>query len=140
MNPSITKYSFAFLFFAILTTPSFPESPPLTGQHPYHLDVTTPKKIQGGYLLFLPKDYGKDKKLWPTILFLHGAGERGDDLGILGRIALPMVLEERDDFPFIVISPQCPKGQGGPTIFSSLCSGISSPDTGWTLTVFISPV
>jgi len=84
----------------------------VTGQHPYYLDIAAPKKIQGGYLLFLPKDYGKENVLWPAILFLHGAGERGDDLGILGRIALPMVLEERDDFPFIVISPQCPRGQG----------------------------
>lgn len=108
MNSIISKCFMAVLLCATLSTTSFSESRFLTGQHPYHLDKAG---IKGGYLLFLPKDYGKEEKLWPTILFLHGAGERGDDLGILGRIALPMVLEERDDFPFIVISPQCPKGQ-----------------------------
>lgn len=91
--------------FTVLSKPQV-----LTGQHPHYLDKTSPQRISGGYLLFLPRDYEKDERLWPTILFLHGAGERGDDLGILGRIALPMVLEERDDFPFIVISPQCPRG------------------------------
>lgn len=101
----------ALLVFSITCTASHSEPKFSTGQHPYYLDVSVPKRIQGGYLLYLPKDYGEKEILRPTILFLHGAGERGDDLGILGRIALPMVLEERDDFPFIVISPQCPKGQ-----------------------------
>jgi poly(3-hydroxybutyrate) depolymerase len=31
------------------------------------------------YLLYLPMDYEK-KPSWPLMLFLHGAGERGDDL------------------------------------------------------------
>ena len=111
MNLLLYKCFMAVLLCATLSSTSFSESRFLTGQHPYYLDKAIPKGIKGGYLLFLPKDYGKEEKLWPTILFLHGAGERGDDLGILGRIALPMVLEERDDFQFIVISPQCPKGQ-----------------------------
>jgi len=111
MNSLISQCFLALLLFTTVSTTSSSESHFLTGQHPYYLDKTTTKRIKGGYLLFLPKDYGKEEKLWPTILFLHGAGERGDDLGILVRIALPMVLEERDDFPFIVISPQCPKDQ-----------------------------
>ncbi len=111
MNPFFMTWGFIALFCAAGGAAASSEPQFATGQHRYHLDVSSPKKIQGGYLLFLPKEYGKDRKLWPTILFLHGAGERGDDLGILGRIALPMVLEERDDFPFIVISPQCPKGR-----------------------------
>ena len=111
MNLSIPRCCIAVLIAATVCTTSYSESAFLTGQHPYHLEKTAPRRIEGGYLLFLPKDYGKEEKLWPTILFLHGAGERGDDLGILVRIALPMVLEERDDFPFIVISPQCPRNQ-----------------------------
>jgi len=111
MKRLIVKCISTVLFFTATGATSMAEPHVLTGQHPYHLDKAGSPGITGGYLLFLPEDYGKDDKLWPTILFLHGAGERGDDLGILGRIALPMVLEERDDFPFIVISPQCPKGQ-----------------------------
>ena len=38
------------------------------------------------YLLYLPEDYGQDPaRRWPLILFLHGAGERGDDVS---RVAL----------------------------------------------------
>ena len=61
------------------------------------------------YLLFLPEGYGKEKKLWPTILFLHGAGERGNDLEKVKLHGPPKIVETQKDFPFIVISPQCPK-------------------------------
>lgn len=61
------------------------------------------------YLIFLPRDY-KSSEEWPLILFLHGAGEKGTDLDRLKNTALPEKLEEREDFPFVVISPQCPPG------------------------------
>ena len=32
-----------------------------------------------GYLLNLPKDYDSTKR-YPLVFFLHGAGERGEDL------------------------------------------------------------
>jgi predicted peptidase len=61
------------------------------------------------YLLFLPKEYGADTdKTWPLILFLHGMGERGDDLELIKKHGLPKILDEVDDFEFIVVSPQCP--------------------------------
>jgi len=120
MKSLISTSFIVILQIIALSTPSISETNFQTGQHPYQLDTTISKRITGGYLLYLPKDYEKDKiGLWPVILFLHGAGERGDDLGILGRIALPMVLDERDDFPFIVISPQCPKNQRWSTEFLS---------------------
>ncbi|HSW44924.1 MAG TPA: hypothetical protein VLM89_05085 [Phycisphaerae bacterium] len=31
-------------------------------------------------MLYLPSDYGTPGKRWPLVLFLHGAGERGNDL------------------------------------------------------------
>ena len=67
-----------------------------------------------GYLLFLPKDYGVDNRQWPVMLFLHGAGERGEDLKLVKVHGPPKLVEERSDFPFIVISPQCPKDQWWP--------------------------
>ena len=36
-------------------------------------------KVTMKYLLYLPKDY-EQKPSWPLMLFLHGSGERGDDL------------------------------------------------------------
>ena len=43
------------------------------------------------------------------MLFLHGAGERGDDLELVKVHGIPKVVEQQPDFPFIVLSPQCPK-------------------------------
>ncbi len=60
------------------------------------------------YLLYLPKDYEK-KPSWPLMLFLHGAGERGDDLTLVKKHGPPKLIDAGKDFPFIVVSPQCPK-------------------------------
>ena len=67
------------------------------------------------YLLFLPQGHGstekKDEK-WPLLLFLHGAGERGNDnLDLVKKHGPPKIVDEKKDFPFITISPQCPAGK-----------------------------
>jgi len=63
------------------------------------------------YLMFLPKDYVKTGKPSPMIVFLHGSGERGSDLEKVKAWGPPAIVEKNPDFPFIVISPQCPEGQ-----------------------------
>ena len=60
------------------------------------------------YLLYLPKDY-EQKPSWPLMLFLHGAGERGDDLNLVKKHGPPKLIEAGQQFPFMVVSPQCPK-------------------------------
>ena len=68
------------------------------------------KEMQLNYLLYLPEDYDPDKEGgYPTILFLHGAGERGDNLDVLTAWGPPKIASQKG-LPFIVISPQCPKG------------------------------
>lgn len=68
------------------------------------------KTVRLDYLLFLPKGYDKgSEQKWPLILFLHGAGERGDDLERVKVHGLPKIVEQKADFPFIVVSPQCPE-------------------------------
>ncbi|WP_298847020.1 hypothetical protein [Clostridium sp.] len=42
------------------------------------------------------------------ILFLHGAGERGGSIDNIKINGLPKILEEKEDFPFITVSPLCP--------------------------------
>lgn len=65
-----------------------------------------------GYLLFLPQGYApKGDKEWPLILFLHGAGERGTDLNLVALAGPPKLVKERPDFPFVVVSPQCPANE-----------------------------
>jgi hypothetical protein len=69
--------------------------------------------IENGYLLFLPQDYKNDsQKKWPMIMFLHGSGERGTVLDSVKKHGPPKIVEQRKDFPFIVVSPQCPPNEG----------------------------
>jgi len=47
------------------------------------------------------------EKEFPLILFLHGAGERGNNIEIVKRHGIAKIVEQKDNFPFITISPQC---------------------------------
>ncbi|MCE5341114.1 MAG: prolyl oligopeptidase family serine peptidase [Planctomycetaceae bacterium] len=61
------------------------------------------------YLLYVPKTYDANSEKMPLIIFLHGAGERGDDLNRVKVHGIPKMIENGEDFPFIVVSPQCPE-------------------------------
>ena len=91
------------------------------GQHGYIFEAQIVKTVRLNYLLFLPKDYGADsKRKWPLILFLHGMGERGDDLEIVKKHGIPKIVKQRKDFPFIAVSPQCPKSSFWPAEVDAL--------------------
>ena len=68
--------------------------------------------VYGGrdYLYYLPEGYEKAEKGLPLILFLHGAGARGDNIEKVRRGGLPGYLEREGELPFVVVSPQCRKG------------------------------
>lgn len=55
-----------------------------------------------------PKDFTKTKK-YPVILFLHGAGSRGNDINVLRNNPYFTITEKHKDFPFISVAPQCNK-------------------------------
>jgi len=79
-------------------------------QQPFKFEARIIKKVRLNYLLFLPQNYNlAPQQKWPLILFLHGAGERGDDLELVRKHGIPKIVEQREDFPFIVVSPQCPE-------------------------------
>ena len=60
------------------------------------------------YVKYLPVDYDESKK-YPLVFFLHGAGERGDDLDVASRHGyMKHVREDGAEYPFIFIAPQCP--------------------------------
>lgn len=80
----------------------------VTGQTPQTFKQKLTKTIGLNYLLYLPQDYFSTEKKYPLILFLHGAGERGDDLERVKIHGIPKIVEQGEDFPFIAISPQCP--------------------------------
>lgn len=63
------------------------------------------------YVLFVPHGYDGSKK-YPLILFLHGAGERGDDgqLPVMQGIGNAIKFKGGEKkFPCFVIFPQCKK-------------------------------
>lgn len=62
------------------------------------------------YLLYLPTDYEASDKKYPLVLFLHGSGERGNDIELVKRHGPPKLVEEGKEFPFVLVSPQCPDG------------------------------
>jgi len=97
----------------VLPCPAAPEAPaPVAGQSARKFETTVTTTYRFDYLLFLPKDYEIDKtKRWPLILFLHGAGERGKDVNMVAKHGPPKIVGGRPDFPFIVVSPQCPPDQ-----------------------------
>jgi predicted peptidase len=70
-------------------------------------------QIELDYLLHLPSAYdgGAKTERWPLVLFLHGAGERGDDLELLKKNGPPKLIAAGKDIPAIVVSPQCPTNQ-----------------------------
>ncbi|MGD6794874.1 dienelactone hydrolase family protein [Metabacillus indicus] len=72
-------------------------------------EKTITKKIEAklSYLLKLPEGYEEGTDEVPLVLFLHGAGERGTNPEDVRKIGLPEVAD-REDFPFILLAPQCP--------------------------------
>ena len=78
-------------------------------QRKIKLDIMDKNDISLNYLFYLPEDYKDDKeKKWPMILFLHGMGERGDDLELVKIHGIPKIVSSKKDFSFIAVSPQCP--------------------------------
>jgi len=80
------------------------------GQHPQVFAKEITKTIRADYLLYLPEGYGEGEESWPLILFLHGAGERGDDVRKVTMHGPPkLVSTEGRRLPFVIVSPQCPE-------------------------------
>ena len=78
-------------------------------QEPKHFEGKRTFTFEANYLLYLPKGYdAQSSKKWPLMLFLHGAGERGTDITKVATHGPPKHGIQMEDFPFIVVSPQCP--------------------------------
>jgi Predicted dehydrogenases and related proteins len=75
----------------------------MTQEYTFTERLTIP--VTRRYLLSLPRDYHAEQhKRWPLVLFLHGAGERGEDLQALTCHGLPRLVEEGQDFPFLMVA------------------------------------
>lgn len=78
------------------------------------LVFTNEKGLKLNYRLMVPEAYDpKGTEKYPLVLFLHGAGERGDDnekqlIHGTKEFAKP---ENRKKYPAFVVVPQCPEGK-----------------------------
>ena len=62
------------------------------------------------YLVTYPEGFQEDKK-YPLVIFLHGAGTRGDDIGKLkGNKAYLQIKAWQDSKGFILLAPHCKNG------------------------------
>ncbi len=65
------------------------------------------------YVVYVPKGYSAEKP-HPTILFLHGSGEQGDDGKKQVSVGLgPAIRKAEAKWNYIAIFPQKPRGPGG---------------------------
>jgi predicted peptidase len=97
---------------ACSTVKNPPAGKPGATQTARHFSITRTQILSADYLLFLPADYNAGSgKRWPLILFLHGAGERGTNIWQVTKHGPPKIDVQTTNFPFIVVSPQCPSGK-----------------------------
>lgn len=85
----------------------FSEAKDVTGV--YRADAVQHFDIQ--YLLTLPAGYAEGQQAWPLIVFLHGGSGRGTDINLVKQYGPALRAASDPNFAFIVLSPQCPKGE-----------------------------
>ena len=64
--------------------------------------------IDLNYSLYTPDGYNESSSDYPLVLYLHGVGERGDDLSKLEVNGLPEIINIGKKYSFITVAPQCP--------------------------------
>lgn len=109
-NYLICSFLVSFLLIGCAQMEKKMDSVPPGSQQSQMFEKKITKTVSCDYLLFLPEDYGKKRQRWPLMMFLHGAGERGSDLEKVKVHGPPKIVENKKDFPFILVSPQCPEG------------------------------
>jgi predicted peptidase len=72
--------------------------------------ATARHSVRLPYLLYPPEKPAGSAwgDRYPLVVFLHGMGERGDDLSAVAVHGPPMLAEAGRAFPFFLAAPQCP--------------------------------
>ncbi|OCT17265.1 hypothetical protein A8709_27445 [Paenibacillus pectinilyticus] len=84
------------------------------------------------YQLFVPHDFElKSEQQYPLFVFLHGIKKRGDDISVLNKYGLTWIAESKPDFPFIVVTPQCPADSNWTHVYQSVIALINEITTSY---------
>ena len=124
---SIMRLMLSFLVFMTFVFPAVAGAQSPGEQSAQSLEKPITKVVKVKYLLYLPKEYGKEAgKKWPLVLFLHGSGESGDDLEKVKVHGPPKLAAQGKEIPFIILSPQSPGGGWNNEALDTLLSEVSS--------------
>ena len=75
------------------------------------------------YIITTPSGFDPAKESLPLILFLHGAGERGDNSEIIRVHGIPKLFGADPDYHglrVVTLSPQCPNGVNWNTVSTAV--------------------
>lgn len=102
------KQTLLLLFLNTLIMSSISTQNPAQDLSLFQKEIFTKKGDTLPYRILLPKDFNP-AKTYPFLLFLHGAGERGNDneAQLTHGADLFLTAENREQFPAIIVFPQC---------------------------------
>lgn len=108
-------FSLAWLTISISATAAATDlSPASETQTAKIFEKKITRSVRMNYLLHLPAGYkASGSQKWPLLVFLHGAGEVGTNVTLVKKHGPPKLVATQPDFPFILLSPQSPRGQYG---------------------------
>lgn len=64
------------------------------------------ENLNDRFWLYLPARYAESRERLPVIIYLHGSSRRGREIEAVKANGLPPLLDAKDDFEFVVASPQ----------------------------------
>ena len=70
------------------------DAQPTERQSAHRLVLENGEPTEMKYLKYLPPSYDGNDEKWPLLLFLHGAGERGDDLEMVKVHGPPKMIDQ----------------------------------------------
>ena len=109
MRVSRKNLMYLFLLAAMAISPAVPRATARKIETGFLDRTVTVAGVEYKYQVFVPDNW-TSKASWPVILFLHGAGERGDDGLIQTEVGIGTTIRrDRSRFPAVVVMPQCRK-------------------------------
>lgn len=79
-----------------------------SGEQRRRFETVVRRRVSLPYLLWVPPAAAKPRAGWPLVVFLHGSGERGDDLQKVKAHGPPKYAAAGRRFPFVLVAPQIP--------------------------------
>ncbi len=94
---------------------------------------TTIEGVTRLHSVYVPSDYTPEKS-WPLIVFLHGAGERGEDGLLQTEVGLATAIRRNPArFPAIAVFPQCPAEKFWDSILPELDAILAQVETDYAI-------